>query len=126
MIQDAMAVLLAHDFPGNVRELINLLERAFVLCHGGTIERSHLPPELGTPDPARARPPGQLKPSEHRVLLADLDSDHAAWFSRELSGPAKRLVEALEAHGWNRTAAAAALGISRTTLWRRMKDYGLS
>ena len=126
---EAMALLLVHDFPGNVRELINLLERAFVLCHGGLIEPEHLPPELGAedePDQEPQLPPGRLKPSEHRVLLAELERPGPAWFSRELTGPARRLVEALEAHGWNRTAAAQALGISRTTLWRRMKDYGLS
>ncbi len=122
---DALALLVGHRFPGNVRELINLLERAFVLCRGGLIEPEHLPAELGVARPPQ-RAPGRLKPSEHRVLLADVQPTGRAWFSRDLAGPARRLTEALEAHGWNRTATAQALGISRTTLWRRMKEYGLS
>jgi PAS domain S-box-containing protein len=111
---EAMAILSAHDFPGNVRELANILERAFVLCHELTIGAAHLPPEL-----IRGGGSRPLKPSERRIAGARLSKRQG------LSREARRLVEALEAHGWNRTRTARALGIARNTLWRRMKEYRL-
>ena len=116
---EAAGLLSRHDYPGNVRELRNILERAFVLAQGGRIEPEHLPPELsGVPPPGGAR----LKPSERRILGRDQPPSTS---TARLTPPARRLVEALDAHGWNRTRTAAALGIARNTLWRRMRDYGL-
>jgi PAS domain S-box-containing protein len=130
----AMDALMAHDFPGNVRELRNLIERAFVLCREGEIDLEHLLPEVGgaeggAPSELCAdRQIGQgtrrgvgsrLKPSERRIL------GRPAARPGDGSPQARRLVEALDAHGWNRTETAAALGIARNTLWRRMRDYGL-
>jgi transcriptional regulator of acetoin/glycerol metabolism len=96
-----MEALLAHPFPGNVRELENLIERAFVLCHGTTIERAHLPAELAA---APGPPAGAALPCcEARELRA-----------------------ALDAHSWRRDETARALGIGRNTLWRRMRKHGLA
>jgi len=122
----AMAALCAYDFPGNVRELQNLIERAFVLCHGKRIEVSHLPPEtLPIPD----REPSDVvalasrrRPSE-RALLQVTPSAARAPATADPVG--RKLREALAAHGWNRTATARSLGIARNTLWRRMCEHGL-
>jgi DNA-binding NtrC family response regulator len=124
---DAIRALMAYAWPGNVRELENALEYAVAVCRGQTIHPADLPEEIGgraiqpaeegpmsaavVPEPADASP-GQLQPSDS--LLAEPPGDDAA-----------ALRAALEAHRWNRSATAEALGISRTTLWRRMRELGL-
>jgi len=119
----AMRALYDYEYRGNVRELRNIIERAFVLCSGDVIELQHLPAEVVSPH-AYADHDGQaspFKPSERRIAEAILPRG-----SRELERPeARRLLAVLEANGWNRTTTAEALGIGRTTLWRRMKEYGL-
>jgi len=168
----ALTALFDYDYPGNVRELMNILERAFVLCHEEEIDLVHLPPEVvaaagrepteqaeghgttpssfseetsdeeatasrragDTPDvgPAPGQEPWCLKPSERKLLSSPVSgSDWLPHPSRRSSEQGRmrpetqRLLEALDAHGWNRGATAAALRISRSTLWRRMKEYGL-
>jgi len=92
----AMRLLMEHSWPGNVRELQNALEYAFVVCQGDWIRPEHLPPAL--------RQPLQLEPS-----LPERE----------------RILRALEQHHWRIRKAAQALGIDRTTLWRKMKRYGI-
>jgi DNA-binding NtrC family response regulator len=104
----ALRRLIDYDFPGNVRELENILERAFVLCHSGRIGVEHLPSDVLTP--------GRAKAGRRIESLAGRGA---------LSLEARRLLGALEAHHWNRTRTAQALGIARNTLWRRMKAHGL-
>ena len=104
---EALALLMRYDFPGNVRELENLVEHAFVLARGSEILPEHFPREfleaaLGTAPPA---------PQGERVLE---DSE------------ARLIREALERHGGNRARAAAWLGIHKTTLWRKMRRYGIT
>jgi len=104
---DALALLLRYDFPGNVRELENLVEHAFVLARGSEIRPEHFPREFL--EAARgAAPPA---PQGERVL-----EDNEARLIRE----------ALERHGGNRARAAAWLGIHKTTLWRKMRRYGIT
>jgi len=100
---DVLAIVMKHDFPGNVRELENIIEHAFVLCPGGLIEAQHLPDHLAAGARGPALPPG-----------ATLDEVEA-----------RLIYEALERNGWNRTAAAGQLGIHKTTLWRKMKKLGI-
>jgi PAS domain S-box-containing protein len=124
---EAMQALVDYDFPGNIRELQNILERAFVLSHSELITRAELPPEvlesrrapLTRPESRRSRQ--RLKPSE-RVLLR---GGRRPVLPSSLSPAALRLVEVLDANDWNRSRAAEELGIARTTLWRRMREYGL-
>jgi len=97
--------LRAHRWPGNVRELRNAIERALVLSGGGAIEPQHLQLEA----PAVAAPNG---PGEAGTTLRDLER--------------RAILEALEATGGNRRAAAARLGISLRTLQYRLKEYGLA
>jgi PAS domain S-box-containing protein len=137
----ALTALYDYDYPGNVRELMNLLERAFVLCHGQQIDVDHLPPELLGVQAARlgeapeddtvpSEWPWRLKPSERKLLSSSQGgTGEPAVLSGRSQGlgrpEVQRLLDVLDAHGWNRGATAAALGISRSTLWRRMKEYGL-
>lgn len=101
---EAMDRLMAHDWPGNVRELRNAIEYAFVLCPGGGIAPEHLPSKLASRK-TPAEPPAGAAADE--------------------AGPRQQVLEALKQTGWNRTEAARVLGISRVTLWKRMKKYGL-
>jgi PAS domain S-box-containing protein len=102
---DALAVLTAHDFPGNVRELQNLIERAFVLVDEGRIGLEHLPEEL-VPEVSRRAGGGQL---DQAVRVAE----------------AQAIREALERTGGNRLAAARALGLHKSTFFRKVRALGL-
>jgi PAS domain S-box-containing protein len=105
LADEALAWLMAHDFPGNVRELENLIERAFALCRCGIIEARHLPPELREgPVPADA-------------------GDDAKASLRELER--RLMTQALEHHGGNRSAAARELSMHPSTFYRKAKALGL-
>ena len=106
---DVMALLMAHDYPGNVRELENIVERAFVLCGVGRIERAHLPPEL-TGQPPSAQAPAPV-------------GDTIAEQTRAAESQAIRA--ALERSGLNRLAAARDLGLHKSTLFRKMKALSI-
>lgn len=100
--EEAMVRLMEHNYPGNVRELENIIEHAFVLCPSGWIELRHLPPEL--------RPAG---PSE-----GDLGG------SMSLRSMEQHLIAAaLRRHNGNRTRAARELGINVSTLYRKLKAW---
>jgi DNA-binding NtrC family response regulator len=101
---DAMEALLSHEWPGNVRELRNAIEYAFVLCPGGWIEKQHLPPKIGAPD-RRPRSRTQRR---------------AAWNAERA-----RLVQALRKAAGNRSEAGRLLGVSRVTIWKRIKKYAI-
>jgi len=99
-----IAVLMNHDFPGNVRELENIIEHGFVLCRDNMIEVEHLPNYLA----ARAEKGG---PAIEGSTLEEIE--------------AHLVYDALRRHSWSRAAAAAELGIHQTTLWRKLKRLGL-
>jgi len=102
---EVMGILMEHDFPGNVRELENIVEHAFVLCRGGLIEMRHLPPEFRrelTGQPGLAGPAATLREFE-----------------------AMHIRDAVRRHGGNRTAAARELGINPSTLFRKVKALGI-
>lgn len=106
LADEALARLMAHDFPGNVRELENIIERAFALCRCGIIEARHLPPELREgPVPADA-------------------GDEAKASLRELER--RLMTQALEHHGGNRSAAAKELSMHPSTFYRKAKTLGLA
>ncbi len=111
---EAMAILLRYDFPGNVRELKNIIEHAFVLCPGGMILPEHLPERLveGAGERSGERPPAPV-PSR------------AASGARLVTMEARTIAEALRRNGYRRSATALELGISKTTLWRKIKKYGI-
>jgi transcriptional regulator with PAS, ATPase and Fis domain len=101
---DVMARLMGYDYPGNVRELENIIEQAFVLCRNGLIEMNHLPPEL--------RPSGVLCPADH------------AWTSI-VSMEKQLIILALERNKGNRKKAAGELGIDTSTLFRKMRGFNI-
>ncbi|HEX2798579.1 MAG TPA: helix-turn-helix domain-containing protein, partial [Thermoanaerobaculia bacterium] len=109
---DTLNVLETCPWPGNVRELENALEYAVALCTGQTIQIEDLPPELRGAEALSPR--GDA--AAHRAALP---VENPADPERE------RIVKALAAHRWNRHRAAQALGVSRSTLWRRMRELGV-
>ncbi|HET6439456.1 MAG TPA: sigma 54-interacting transcriptional regulator [Anaeromyxobacter sp.] len=109
---DALRALLSHDWPGNVRELENALEFAVTVARGQTLQPEDLPPEVGTGTAPLLNP---STPAAARAGRPSLRGDEAA-----------AVLRALEEHRWNRSAAASSLGLSRSTLWRRMRALGLA
>jgi PAS domain S-box-containing protein len=99
----ALALLVAYAWPGNVRELEHAIEYAMISTTSHRIERAFLPASIRTTRALNAAD----------VVTNTPDSDDG------------RLQEALAAHRWNASSTARALGISRTTLWRRMRRAGL-
>jgi transcriptional regulator with PAS, ATPase and Fis domain len=118
--ENAMEVLLNHDYPGNIRELENILEHALIICQGPVIERKHLPLTLinGGPPQAPAGAP-QAEPETEPATAPPLRASEAA-HERD------RIIAALEKHRWHKGRAAEALEVNRTTLWRKMKKHGIS
>jgi transcriptional regulator with PAS, ATPase and Fis domain len=104
----ALAALEDYDWPGNVRELRNAIEYAFVMGEGSVITDAELPPEVR---------------GEHDGTVPKVNAPEAG--DPSLPAEARRIVRALERSGGHHGRAAAALGMSRTTLWRRLKKYGL-
>ncbi len=100
---EVLAIFMGQDWPGNIRELENAIEHAFILCPQGFIQVRHLPEHLRPDSPSSPPPDGlTLKEQEKRVLR-----------------------EALERHGWRRLATARELGIDKNTLRRKIKRLGL-
>ncbi len=100
---NVMASFMAHEFPGNIRELENIMEHAFVLCPDGCITTSHLPGFLSTVK--EADPQAGLDPVK--------------------SAQIKMISDALARNNYNRNAAARDLGIHKSTLFRRIKKLGI-
>ncbi len=104
--EEAMALLKAYDFPGNVRELENIVERGVALCQGDTLEAAHLPDDLrDLAIRAFRRKDGQVP------TLEEQERDYILWVLDEANG--------------NQTLAAQMLGIDRVSLWRKLKRYNV-
>ncbi len=103
--EPALAALMTAPLPGNIRELENAIEYAFVICQGNSIELRHLPPQYS-----------EIKRQSHDISKAVLFDSAESDVIRSV----------LKRNKDNRTKAASELGISRQTLWRKMKRHGLS
>lgn len=99
---EALAMLRQHPFPGNVRELENAVEHAFVMCHDSEIGVEHLPPHIST-HVIHGKPPNSHRRGEKEIII-----------------------EVLRRYNGNRVQAATELGMHRSTLWRKMKTLGIS
>jgi PAS domain S-box-containing protein len=104
--KSAMDRLIAYSWPGNVRELINAIEYAFVLCQGQVIGPRHLPHEVSA---GAIAPPHPAESSENFGVREDR----------------QKIIAALRQAGGKKIEAARILGISRVTLWKRLKEYGI-
>jgi transcriptional regulator with GAF, ATPase, and Fis domain len=119
--RDARKKLMEYHWPGNVRELRNILERAAILCDGGLIAAEHLAVS-GAPVPA---PPPAPMPVEGPVA-EPATMGEAAETSGDLASMERAMIEqALQNARFNKSKAAAALGLTRAQLYVRMRRYGL-
>jgi PAS domain S-box-containing protein len=100
--EEAMEILLNYDYPGNVRELENILEHALILCQDEVIEPRHLP-----------------------VFLQESPNTAGSIQTERFRNERDEILDVLRKHRWNRGEAAQELGMDRTTLWRKMKRYHL-
>jgi len=98
---ETLAILLSHEYPGNIRELENVIEHAFILCRGGVIQPDHLPEPLLPKQPSVA----------HAKTFRDLE--------------ARFIFDVLRRNEWNRLRAAKELGVHKTTLWRKIRHLKL-
>ncbi len=106
--EEAMAVLLNHDYPGNIRELENILEHAMIICQGPVIEKKHFPVSLlKRADPTRRDGTG--------AELMDADSAEKLM-----------IMSMLRKNEGRKGRTAEALNMDRTTLWRKMKRYNIT
>jgi len=104
--QDVIGLLMNYDFPGNVRELENIMERGVALASGKVIELAHLPEDLRELNIRTFRKKEGKMPS-----LEEQEEAYIKWVLNEVGG--------------NKTLAAQILGIDRVSLWRKLKKYGL-
>ncbi|OGW40452.1 MAG: Fis family transcriptional regulator [Nitrospirae bacterium GWD2_57_9] len=103
---DVIGLLMNYDFPGNVRELENIIERGVALATGCMIELAHLPEDL------RELSIRTFRKKEGKIpSLEDQETAYIKWVLNEVGG--------------NKTVAAQMLGIDRVSLWRKLKKYGL-
>ncbi|UCG08119.1 MAG: sigma-54-dependent Fis family transcriptional regulator [Desulfobacterales bacterium] len=101
--EEVISIFMSYDFPGNVRELEHIIERAVILADGKTIESKHLPGRFQKAD----FPP--LDASRKFMTLAEMEKNY--------------ILEVLDATGGNKSKTAELLGISRAALWRKLKQF---
>jgi PAS domain S-box-containing protein len=113
---EALSLLMSYNYPGNVRELENIIEYAAVICRNTSIEPEHLPEAMhatrSMPSVPRTDKADRTAPGSMNTSLATLE--------KEL------ILGLLQQNSWSRTATAQQMGIHPSTLWRKMKRLGLS
>jgi transcriptional regulator with PAS, ATPase and Fis domain len=107
--ENVMEILLNYDYPGNVRELDNILEHALIICQKDTLHTKHLPKYLRSPR------------RDSRTVEPEIPKPFADFDTKERD----KILAAFKAQNRHRIKTARALGIDRTTLWRKMKKYGI-
>ena len=115
IMPDAMDAMREYAWPGNVRQLRNCLERAVLLSNDGVITRAELPPEIVSPQQAHAPSAafaGVGAPGQGAAPLREVER--------------QQILAALDQTNWHRGKTAEVLGISPSTLYRRLRDYNLT
>jgi len=98
-----MSILMSYNYPGNIRELANVIEYAFILCKSRLIEKKHLPDNLFLSKPNH---------DENEVVsLRDAETGY--------------LLKALKQNNWDRLKTARQLGMHKSTLYRKIKSFGI-
>ena len=110
-------------WPGNVRELENVLERGSVCSRGAVLGMEDIADEVREHGPARA---GEAAAVPAEAVLSTREDAPRRTPDEVPAGERDLLLRALEEHRWNRGTASAALGIDRSTLWRKMKRLGIA
>jgi DNA-binding NtrC family response regulator len=128
LTDDAFTALRAYHWPGNVRQLKNCLERAVILSNNGRITLSELPPEvtrpvIAAPVVAGVAAPVAVAPADGSVPQVAVQPPSTPGSLREVER--QQILAALEKTGWHRGKTAEILGISPSTLYRRLRDYDL-
>jgi DNA-binding NtrC family response regulator len=147
---EAVEALVAYDWPGNIRELENVLERAVVLADGPSVTLEDLPIEMRQPGRRRLRPrlaaavgsvsSGSVVPASPKSSAAPGSAaPESAWGASAAGAPAgedwntefvayerQRLVDALNEAGGNKSVAARLLGMPRSTFFSKIKKYGIA
>jgi transcriptional regulator with PAS, ATPase and Fis domain len=103
LTQDAMAVMVLHDWPGNIRELENAIEHAFVLCNEELIHLYHLPDGLWPQD--------DVALITTRLTLRDIEK--------------RAIIQALQRNNWKKASTARELGVHKNTLRRKIIRHGI-
>ena len=104
--EEAMEVLINYDYPGNVREVENILEHAMIICQSDVIEKKHLPPYLFDRQRRKAR----------NIISTPVLDDNSC-------EEKEQILATLDKLRWNKGQTAQALNMDRSTLWRKMKLY---
>jgi two-component system nitrogen regulation response regulator GlnG/two-component system response regulator HydG len=113
--EDVLSVLGHYDYPGNVRELENIVKHSVIFSENGIITKADLP--SGIPETALLEAPKKEETGERQILGDGFQT---------IAAVEKRLIsETLQKTKNNHTMTAKKLGVSRSTLWRKMKEYGI-
>ncbi|KAA3609231.1 MAG: PAS domain S-box protein [Calditrichaeota bacterium] len=102
---EVLGILMHHNFPGNIRELENIIEHAFVMCREQVIQIQHLPPEIS---------------QKKQIIKSSLGNSSPLQDVERV-----KLLETLKKHNWNKVETAHELGVHRATLYRKIEKYGL-
>jgi DNA-binding NtrC family response regulator len=140
---EAVEALMAHDWPGNIRELENAIERAVVLADGPSLTAADLPAEVRQPLRRRYRPrasaatppprpiasprrPEPAPPARTATPTVQATAEAEEWGAEFASYERQRLVEAMEEAEGNKSVAARILGMPRSTFFSKLKKHGLA